>query len=215
MAQALGDVKISNGSGIWDPQIEILWIEIMRTDRRFHSQKIKVRDSDPSHCLCWPRTALWEFKTSQGLVPFSRLMNSFQTALTPNPEKLYKYYSVTKQPKTCFWMCSPNAFKLRCQWSGNPSIETSRRAVLCDVPWGNTNRVVSNRVVSKGPLYPSKTKIIIFVAFWYDPVYMPLSTPWAKHPSCRCRRKRHTYGLWHTYPCPCPRQFVEQSRRTK
>ena len=28
--------------------------------------------------------------------------------------------------------------------------------------WGNTNRVVSNRVVSKGPLYPSKTKIIIF-----------------------------------------------------
>ena len=27
---------------------------------------------------------------------------------------------------------------------------------------GNTNRVVSNRVVSKGPLYPSKTKIIFF-----------------------------------------------------
>ena len=24
--------------------------------------------------------------------------------------------------------------------------------------WENTNRVVSNRVVSKGPLYPSKTK---------------------------------------------------------
>ena len=30
--------------------------------------------------------------------------------------------------------------------------------------WGNTNRVVSNRVVSKGPLYPSKTEINIFVA---------------------------------------------------
>ena len=30
-------------------------------------------------------------------------------------------------------------------------------------PWGNTNRVVSNRVVSKGPLYPSKTNIIRFV----------------------------------------------------
>ena len=29
-------------------------------------------------------------------------------------------------------------------------------------PWGNTNRVVSNRVVSKGPLYPSKTQIVIF-----------------------------------------------------
>ena len=31
--------------------------------------------------------------------------------------------------------------------------------------WGNTNRVVSNRVVSKGPLYPSKTKIIICCVF--------------------------------------------------
>ena len=29
--------------------------------------------------------------------------------------------------------------------------------------WGNTNRVVSNRVVSKGPLYPSKTKILCFL----------------------------------------------------
>ena len=38
--------------------------------------------------------------------------------------------------------------------------------------WGNTNRVVSNRVVPKGPLYPSKTNIIIIVVFC-----------WAKHPS--------------------------------
>ena len=44
-------------------------------------------------------------------------------------------------------------------------------------PRGNTNRVVSNRVVSKGPLYPSKTETIISFAFWYDPVYMPL-IPW-------------------------------------
>ena len=41
--------------------------------------------------------------------------------------------------------------------------------------WGNTNRVVSNRVVSKGPLYPSKTRIIVHFVFWYDPVYMPLN----------------------------------------
>ena len=27
------EVTISNGSGIWDPQIEIVWMEIMRTDR--------------------------------------------------------------------------------------------------------------------------------------------------------------------------------------
>ena len=31
--------------------------------------------------------------------------------------------------------------------------------------WGNTNRVVSNRVVSKGPLYPSQTKSIISIIF--------------------------------------------------
>ena len=30
------------------------------------------------------------------------IINSFQTTLTPNPEKLYKYYSVTKQEETCF-----------------------------------------------------------------------------------------------------------------
>ena len=43
---------------------------------------------------------------------------------------------------------------------------------MVSLPWGNTNRVVSNRVVSKGPLYPSKTKFITFF-----PVYMPLKTP--------------------------------------
>ena len=37
------------------------------------------------------------------------------------------------------------------------------------VPWGNTNRVVSNRVVSKGPLYPSKTKSTIFFCFLIRP----------------------------------------------
>ena len=31
--------------------------------------------------------------------------------------------------------------------------------------WGNTNRVVSNRVVSKGPLYPSETKSTIYLFF--------------------------------------------------
>ena len=31
--------------------------------------------------------------------------------------------------------------------------------------WGSTNRVVSNRVGSKGPLYPSKAKIIILLVF--------------------------------------------------
>ena len=31
--------------------------------------------------------------------------------------------------------------------------------------WGNTNRVVSNRVVSKGPLYPSKIKLFLFCVF--------------------------------------------------
>ena len=46
--------------------------------------------------------------------------------------------------------------------------------------WANTNRAVSNRVASKGPLYPSKTTIIIFCVVWYDPVYMPLNTAHAQ-----------------------------------
>ena len=29
-------------------------------------------------------------------------VNSFRTTPTPNPEKLYKYYPVTKQEETCF-----------------------------------------------------------------------------------------------------------------
>ena len=48
-------------------------------------------------------------------------------------------------------------------------------AVVIVDPWGNTNRVVSNRVVSKGPLYRSKTKIIRLFVVWYDPVCMPLT----------------------------------------
>ena len=36
-------------------------------------------------------------------------------------------------------------------------------------PWGNTNQVVSNRAVSKGPLHPSKTKIIVFFVFDMTP----------------------------------------------
>ena len=31
--------------------------------------------------------------------------------------------------------------------------------------WNNTNRVVSNRVVSKGPLYPSNTKTVTLLMF--------------------------------------------------
>ena len=41
--------------------------------------------------------------------------------------------------------------------------------ILVVVYWGNTNRVVSNRVVSKGPLYPSKTKIVISFCFLIRP----------------------------------------------
>ena len=41
----------------------------------------------------------------------------------------------------------------------------TRRAAGGGGPWGSTNRVVSNRVVSKGPLYPSKTNIIIYFVF--------------------------------------------------
>ena len=33
------------------------------------------------------------------------------------------------------------------------------------LPWGNTSRVASNRVVSKGPLYPSKTKLSYLLLF--------------------------------------------------
>ena len=64
--------------------------------------------------------------------------------------------------------------------------------------WGNTNRVVSNRVVSKGPLYPSKTKIIIFCVFWYDPVYMPLTDIGIPHyhPSGPLHFQLHMQKRW-------------------
>ena len=42
---------------------------------------------------------------------------------------------------------------------------TRAAASRAAAPWGNTNRVVSNQVVSKGPLYPSKTKININIMF--------------------------------------------------
>ena len=71
--------------------------------------------------------------------PLGARLNSFQTTLTPNLEKLYKYYSVTKQEETWFWMCSVNAVKFQCRWSGNRwIIDTGRnhRFVLSvDTPW--------------------------------------------------------------------------------
>ena len=52
---------------------------------------------------------------------------------------------------------------------GEVDVLDGKAAVLQQVehiyPWGNTNRVVSNRVVPKGPLYPSKTKSIISFVF--------------------------------------------------
>ena len=38
------------------------------------------------------------------------------------------------------------------------SIKKKKKQKEHTAPWGNTNRVVSNRVASKGPLYPSNTK---------------------------------------------------------
>ena len=52
----------------------------------------------------------------------------------------------------------------------HPYCRTRSHVLLPNATCGNTNRVVSNRVVSKGPLYPSNTKIIICFVFWYDPV---------------------------------------------
>ena len=55
--------------------------------------------------------------------------------------------------------CSANSVT---RVNGTPiSFETCPTPIysLLTVSWGNTNWVVSNRVVSKGPLYPSKTKI--------------------------------------------------------
>ena len=51
-----------------------------------------------------------------------RHMNSSQTTLTPNPEKSYKYCSVTRREETCFGICSSNAFKFRCRWFGSCSL---------------------------------------------------------------------------------------------
>ena len=40
-----------------------------------------------------------------------------------------------------------------------------RPANISHSAWNNTNRVVSNRVVSKGPLYPSNTKTVTLLMF--------------------------------------------------
>ena len=47
-------------------------------------------------------------------------MSSFQTTLTPNPEKLYKYRSVTKQYETCVL----NELFKTCASSGAGGLET-------------------------------------------------------------------------------------------
>ena len=51
-----------------------------------------------------------------------------------------------------------------CFWS-RPNATTRDEPWPLQAPWGNTNRVVSNRVVSKGPLYPSNTKTVTLLMF--------------------------------------------------
>ena len=47
------------------------------------------------------------------------------------------------------------------------------------LPWGNTNRVVSNRVVSKGPLYPLQNQNYYVIwncaSLWYTPCILNMS----------------------------------------
>ena len=50
------------------------------------------------------------------------ILNSFQTTLNPNPEKFYKYRSVTKRSEICLRMRASNAFKFRCGWFGTPGL---------------------------------------------------------------------------------------------
>ena len=40
------------------------------------------------------------------------VLNRFETTLTPDPEKFYKYHYVVKQTEQWFWMCSLNAFQV-------------------------------------------------------------------------------------------------------
>ena len=44
-----------------------------------------------------PKKTRWNFGNRPQQNSPSKLINSFQTALTPNPEQFYEYYSVTKQ----------------------------------------------------------------------------------------------------------------------
>ena len=66
-------------------------------------------------------------------------VNIFQTTLTPDPEKLYRYYSATTQEETCVRMCSSNAFKFRYRWFGNCSF-------MC---WLRTNGVNTNGLAAR------------------------------------------------------------------
>ena len=49
-------------------------------------------------------------------------MNSFQTTLAPSLKQFYKHHPVMKKEEPCIRMCSSNAFKFRCRWSGNRSL---------------------------------------------------------------------------------------------
>ena len=70
--------------------------------------------------------------SAEGLRSARTILKSFQTTLTPNPEKLYTYYPVTRQENICFWMCFSNAFKFRCRWIGNCSYISTKPCARAD-----------------------------------------------------------------------------------
>ena len=86
-------------------------------------------------------------------------------------------------------------------WGMDQSIHITSQDLLTGPPvrqpklyytWGNTNRVVSNRIVSKGPLYPSKTKhlfccflkLIIFLCFLIRPHLYASDIRWCTVSCC-------------------------------
>ena len=69
-----------------------------------------------------------------------------------------------KDEFTCFICICVYGYSMHAYIHTSAPEAPSPRRPARRAPWGNTNRVVSNRVVSKVPLYPSKTEIVIFFA---------------------------------------------------
>ena len=125
-------------------------------------QRVRLKQN-----LCWQRGYTRTGKPSSDLPLASsrRTVPTFLPGAASGTPLFFGYLQPLRmrcRPKS--YQIQPLASNLTESFPWHPTLQNLTLGIQGQImTWGNTNRVVSNRVVSKGPLYPSKTNKYIYI----------------------------------------------------